>query len=91
MHAPHSFPRANPHRISATLLSAVGGSNTNAIFGEETQMDVTSRQIVEGNPAGVVEPESEEFDVIEPIRDEADESERPELSIGELEEIFSEL
>jgi hypothetical protein len=54
-------------------------------------MDVTSRQIVEGNPAGVVEPESEEFDVIEPIRDEADESERPELSIEELEEIFSEL
>ncbi len=54
-------------------------------------MDITTLQVVEERAAKVVEPDTEEFQVAEPIGDEADESETPELSIEELEEIFSEL
>ena len=54
-------------------------------------MDITSRQVVEGHATNVAEPDSEEFDIIEPIRDEADESDTPGLSIEELEAFFSEL
>ena len=52
-------------------------------------MDITTLQVVEGRAAKVVEPDTEELEVAEPIGDEADES--PELSIEELEEIFSDL
>ncbi len=73
------------------MLSVVRGSNTDVIFWTGNQMDITTLQIVEGRAAKVVEPDSEEFEVAEPIGDESDESETPELSIEELEEIFSEL
>jgi hypothetical protein len=52
-------------------------------------MDITTLQIVEGRAAKVVEPDGEEFEV-EPIVDEVEEPETPELSIEELEEIFGE-
>ena len=54
-------------------------------------MDITTLQIVEGRAAKVVEPDTEELEVAEPVGDEVDESETPELSIEELEEIFSDL
>lgn len=54
-------------------------------------MDITTLQVVEGRAAKVVEPDTEELEVAEAVGDEADESETPELSIEELEEIFSDL
>jgi hypothetical protein len=54
-------------------------------------MDITTLQVVKGRAAKVVEPNGEEFEVAEPITDEVDEPETTELSVEELEEIFSEL
>jgi adenylylsulfate kinase-like enzyme len=54
-------------------------------------MDITTLQVVEERAAKGVEPDSEEFEVAEGITNEAEEPEAPELSIAELEEIFSEL
>jgi len=44
---------------------------------------------VEGRAAEVVESDAEELEITGIIEDDADEPEAPELSIEELEEIFS--
>ncbi len=50
-------------------------------------MDITTIQIVEGCAAKAVELDSEELEITESSEDGGDESEAPELSIEELEEI----
>ena len=89
MNSKHGFPRANLSDWRYCVERSHGGPTPTFWMGYP--MDITTLQVVEGRAAKVVEADTEELEVAEPVGDEADESETPELSIEELEEIFSDL
>jgi hypothetical protein len=54
-------------------------------------MDITTLQVVRGCAAKLAEPIDEQYEDAEPPSDDGGESETPELSIEQLEEMFSDL
>jgi hypothetical protein len=54
-------------------------------------MDTMTAEIVHGRTVELAQQIDDEIEAVEPITDEASESEPPELSIEELEKIFADL